>query len=626
MNAVLVVDDEQVVRTVLARLLEEEGRILLVAQNGDEALAQAAKHVIDVALVDKNLPGESGLDIARKLKEKQADLEVILLTGYASIESAIEAVQIGAYDYLTKPVDDFAELRRKVRLAQERCSLRRGQRELLARLSESENRFRRLVESSPDALLLFDVGTGNLLDANPAAAALYGIEPGKLAGISADALGIGKAGPLPHVELQRRADATEFWAESRAIELAIDNVPVRAVSVRDVSARERADRERHELEERLRLSQKMDAIGRLAGGVAHDFNNLLTVILSHIDFLAPQFPPSTPVGEELSGIENAAQRAAALTQQLLLFSRRKRTEAGVVELNTVVADVRKLLDRVIGEHVRVEVFAQKDLWNVRADPDQLAQVLLNLMVNARDAMPRGGEVRIETQNYEARERQVLHAGELLPGRYVRLSVADQGIGMTPEVIGRLFEPFFTTKEQGRGTGLGLATVYGIVQAFGGCIEVRSAPAKGSTFAVYLPATNAERAGEAAAEPATRPSKGETVLLVEDEDPIRALLARTLQGNGYRVLLARDAEEALETARSAGAIDLLVSDLVLPRRDGEELARELLGIRPSLPVLFLTGYTDSSPPALDEAKGFLQKPFSSKALLGEVRRLLDRRVR
>jgi PAS domain S-box-containing protein len=624
MSTVLVVDDEQVVRSVLARLLEEEGRTVLVAKDSVEALLHAATHVLDVALVDKNLPGESGLELSRNLKERQDDLEIILLTGYASLESAIEAVQIGAYDYLTKPIDDFAELRRKVRLAQERCSLRRGQKQLLSRLSESETRFRRLVESSPDALLLIDVAGCKVLDANPAAAALYGIEASQVVGLSPDALGLTTAGSAPHVELHKRADGTQFWAETRAIELAIDEVPVRAVSVRDVSAREQAAQERHELEERLRLSQKMDAIGRLAGGVAHDFNNLLTVILAHIDFLTPKYAPETPTGQELAGIENAAQRATALTRQLLLFSRRKRAEAGVVDLNTVVGDVRKLLDRVIGEHVKVQVTTQAGLWKVCADADQLAQVLLNLMVNARDAMPQGGEVQIETRNQEVTEGRALHGGELQPGRHVVVSVRDRGIGMPPEVMGRLFEPFFTTKEQGRGTGLGLATVYGIVQSAGGCIEVASAVGQGSTFSVYLPATSAGTAAETAPAAQVSPSRGETVLLVEDEDPIRALLARTLQGSGYRVLLARDGHEALDVARSAEHIDLIVTDIVMPRLGGLDLARELASSRPSLPVLFLTGYTDSPPPALDERKGFLQKPFSSRALLVEMRRLLDRR--
>ena len=623
MSVILIVDDEQVVRSVLARLLEEEGRLVLTAPSGDEALKLARQHTLDVALVDKNLPGESGLDVARALKEIQGDLEFILLTGYASIESAIEAVQIGAYDYLTKPVDDFADLRRKVRHAQERCSLRRGQKELLARLSESELRFRRLVESSPDALLLFDTSTGRLLDGNPAAAALYGIQASKLPGLPLSKFGIGPADEVPHVELHLRDDGTQFWAETRGLDLTIDNIPVRAISVRDVSVRERAERERQELQERLRLSQKMDAIGRLAGGVAHDFNNLLTVILSHIDFLSPQFASTTPVGQELSGIEAAAQRGAALTSQLLLFSRRKVGEAGIVNLNTVVQDVRKLLDRIIGENVKVKVSAQGTLWKVRADADQLAQVLLNLMVNARDAMPKGGEVSIETSNCEVAERRVLHAGEIFPGQHVRLSVTDQGTGMTPEVMARLFEPFFTTKEQGRGTGLGLATVYGIVQAAGGAMEVKSTLGQGSMFVLYLPATTASADEAAGFSPDAKPSRGETVLLVEDEAPIRMLLARTLETSGYTVLQANDGKEALEVAKAKmGPIELLVSDIVMPKLGGVELAKELLLVRPALRVLFLTGYTDSQPPVLDETKGFLQKPFTSRALLHEVRRLLD----
>ena len=616
-SSLLIVDDDDVVRNVLARLLEEQGRTTFAVATGAEALAVLQKGPIDVALVDKNLVGESGLDVSRALKDLQPDLEIILLTAYASLESAIEAVQIGAYDYLTKPVEDFAQLRRRVRLAQERGALKRGQKLLLDKLTESETRFRMLVESTPDALLLADAQTGKVVDANPAATALYRTELSKLAGMSLSDLGIESTSAEPVIEVHQRGDGSTFTAETRSVQVVVHDAATRAVSVRDVS-------ERQALEERVRLSQKMEAVGRLAGGVAHDFNNLLTVILSHGDFLEPELQPGSPAAVELQGIQKAAQRAAALTRQLLLFSRRKRAETGVVDVNAVVAEVRKLLDRVIGERVQVRLDSAPGLHQVRADSDQLAQVLLNLMVNARDAMPRGGEVAIATANEQITGRRQLRAGELLPGEYVRLTVADQGHGMPPAVQARLFEPFFTTKELGHGTGLGLATVYGIVQGAGGAIDVQSEEGHGATFTVYLPATTAE--AKAMPEPqAPAPSaRGETVLLVEDEEPLRELLARALRAKGYEVLPAADGSQGLQLARDrTGRLDLLITDVVMPHLSGVELALALLRERPALRVLYMTGYSEASVPPPGESTSFLQKPFAAQALLAEARRLLDR---
>ena len=613
MSSILIVDDEPVVLDVLKRLLEEEGREIALAGSPDEAMQIAARGPLDVALVDKNLQGASGLDLSRKLKGLQPELEVILITGYASLDTAIEAVQIGAFDYLTKPIDDYAALALKVHNAMEKSRLRRGQRELLDRLSESEARYRHLVASAPDAVVVYDVQSGLVQDANGAAVQLYEYTLEELTRLRATQLGPTEPGRHEH----RRKDGACFTADVSATEFTLKGRRLRVQSVRDATAAVQAERERRALEERLRVSQKMEAVGRLAGGVAHDFNNLLTIMSAHAEFLSQQLGPDNP---EVQGIARAAERGAALTKQLLLFSRHKPVAHEQIDLNGAVTDVLRLLGRVLGEGVRLQSERAQDLWGVRADPDQIGQVLINLAVNARDAMPGGGTLRIGTSNELVREPRMLRGGELPRGRYATLSVADSGEGMSEDVLARMFEPFFTTKEFGKGTGLGLATVYGIVRASGGGIDVESRPGGGSTFRIYLPASDDAPAFKGHAVHAPEAGRGETILVVEDEDPVRTLLRRILIDHGYRVLEARDGADGLRRSQEhGGEIHLLLTDVVMPEMTGPELARHLSAQRPTTRVLFMTGYTEQDPTG---AAALLHKPFSSSTLLGHVRRLLD----
>jgi PAS domain S-box-containing protein len=633
MSRLLVVDDEPVIRDVLRRLLGSRGRIVEVAAGVEDALALARSQILDVALVDKNLIGASGLDLARQLKQLQPDLEIILLTGYASLESAIEAVQIGAFDYLQKPIDDYNMLGMKIRSAEEKAALRRGQRVLVQKLKESELRFRRLVEASPDALLLCDAESGRILDANPAAVALYGYGPDELVNMRLDSLrpnateAMMNLWPRPaqvELELHRRRDGLEIPVEVTTTELTLEGRTIRILSSRDVAERERTRGEKAELEERLRVAQKMDAVGRLAGGVAHDFNNLLAVIQAHAEFLGSQISPGTEAADDLRGIVSASARGAALTRQLLLFSRHKPLEFARIDVNAVVAEVRKLVTRVIGPPVRHATQLEPELWPVKADADQLAQVVLNLAVNARDAMPDGGRLLISTSNVVLQTRLLARGGKLPAGRYASIVVEDQGKGMDAEVLARLFEPFFTTKEPGKGTGLGLATVYGIVHSVGGAVDVRSEPGKGSVFTVYLPATDVEAELVAPAPASPQRGRGEIILLVEDEERLRVLVRRILSSNGYNVVEAANGKDALHaSADQAGPIDLVVTDIVMPELSGEQLALSLRKVRPGMRVIFMTGFTDRALPELGASVGFLQKPFAAGALLSEVRRLLDR---
>ncbi len=395
----------------------------------------------------------------------------------------------------------------------------------------------------------------------------------------------------------------------------------RVWSFRDVT-------EQRRLQEQLRQSQKMEALGRLAGGVAHDFNNLLTVISGYSELLLQQLAAGSPLRADVEEIDRAGRRASDLTRQLLALSRRQVLQPAVLDLNEVVAHMEKLLGRVMGEDVQVSTRSQDALWPVQADPGQMEQVLLNLAVNARDAMPSGGELVIETTNVVGgSDARVLGSG-LESSDCVRLAVRDTGEGMAPEVREHVFEPFFTTKPQGKGTGLGLAMVYGIVRQSGGHIAVESEPGKGSVFSVYLPRVFAAPSHEGTLGVAAAPTHGRgRVLVAEDDAAVRALVARALVGLGYEVIETEDGREALAAfERCHGRIDLLLTDVRMPQLGGYDLARDLRQRKPNLPVLYVSGYTDDSSrfraDAGEPASLFLQKPFTAEQLARRLQELLE----
>jgi two-component system, cell cycle sensor histidine kinase and response regulator CckA len=382
--------------------------------------------------------------------------------------------------------------------------------------------------------------------------------------------------------------------------------------------------ERRQLEEQLRQAQKMEAVGLLAGGVAHDFNNLLTVIQAYGDALAENLEARSPLYADVAEIRGAAARAASLTRQLLAFSRKQVLQPRSVDLGAIVAGIEPMLRRTIGEDIRVELRSESPLARVQADPGQIEQVILNLALNARDAMPAGGALTLETANVEVDERSA--AGDLVPGRYVRLRVRDTGHGMDATTCSRIFEPFFTTKDHGRGMGLGLSTVYGIVKQSGGTVRVDSEPGKGSCFEVFLPKEPEDTTNRPASPVAVAARHGgETILLAEDEDALRVITRRMLERKGYRVLTARDGRDALRVAAEAGPIDLLVTDVVMPELGGRELYTELRVLRPGLRVLYMSGYTDDEMlrrGMSSAGTAFIQKPFETAALLKLMREVID----
>ena len=385
--------------------------------------------------------------------------------------------------------------------------------------------------------------------------------------------------------------------------------------------------ERRALEDQLRQSQKMEAIGRLAGGIAHDFNNLLTVIKGYSELMLEGLELADRLHPEVEEIKKAADRAASLTRQLLAFSRQQVLAPRVLDLNSVIQNMDRLLHRLVGEDTELTMRLESDLGHTKADPGQIEQVVMNLVVNARDAMPNGGQLTIETTNVEFDETYVSEHVAVRPGPYVMIAVSDTGIGMTEEVRGRIFEPFFTTKEAGKGTGLGLSTVYGIVKQSEGYVWVYSEPGIGTSFKIYLPRVDAPE------EVAPYHSHGlatyggtETILLVEDEDGVRALVRQILLKQGYTVLESRHAGEALLLCeRHQRKIDLLLTDVVLQQMSGRELAERLIKSRPEMRVLYISGYTDDAivqHGVLHAGTAFLQKPFTTEALTRKVRQVLN----
>lgn len=507
-----------------------------------------------------------------------------------------------------------------------------------AALRESERAFRATFDEAPLGMAQVSVD-GRWLRVNRRVTTLFGYEPDDILGERfAHTFDTGDLPPgidpwraildngVPNAAQERRGrrkDGATVWV-NLTVSAHVDDAgaPLYYIVVMEDTA------ERRRFEERLRQSQKMEAIGRLAGGVAHDFNNLLTAILGYANLLADEFEAGDRRRRDVDEIIRAAERSASLTRQLLAFSRKQVLQPTTVDLNRLVRDTADMLRRVIGEHIDLATSLAPEVRAVLADPTQLEQIVMNLAVNARDAMPAGGRLTIETANVELDDAPMRHPAKVRPGPYVLLAVHDTGFGMDDDTKSRLFEPFFTTKEQGRGTGLGLATVYGIVKQSGGYIWVDSEPDEGATFKVYLPVADVQTPGSARALPAALTANGtETILLVEDERAVRILARVMLERAGYQVLDCGTPEDACTVFEAkAESIDLLITDIVMPGSHGPALYQQLARQRPGLKVLFMSGYTDAEivrAGPIELGVNFIEKPFSAGGLTQKVREVLDR---
>lgn len=514
-------------------------------------------------------------------------------------------------------------------------------RELTEALRESEDLYQEIFEGQSDALFLIDNETGAILQANGAASAMYGYGVDELLQLTNSDLSaepaqtktVTTSTPIQRERVvtiplrwHRKKDGTCFPVEITGRFFDHRGRPVHVAAIRDISERERAEQDRVALQARLAQAEKLESVGRLAGGVAHDFNNMLVAILGHADLLLEQLAPDDPFHADLMEIHSAARRSADLTRQLLAFARQQVVAPRVIDVNSSVAELLNMLGRLIGEHITLRWSPGAEVWPLEIDPSQLDQILANLCVNARDAIDVAGVVTISTRNVEVKEDEQGGRGGVSPGAYVALTVADDGRGIAPEALEHLFEPFFTTKDVSKGTGLGLATVYGIAKQNGGHVEVVSELGEGTTFEVLLPrATSAALRAHAVA-PARPRGGSETVLVVEDEALVRRFVMRQLTRLGYTVLEAATGHEALSLAAAhQGEIALLLTDVIMPKMDGRELAETLAAQRPGLEVIYCSGYPReviAKRGVLEEGLHFIAKPFATGELARLVRQVLD----
>jgi PAS domain S-box-containing protein len=501
--------------------------------------------------------------------------------------------------------------------------------------------FADLFESSPEGIVLLDAETGLVVRVNREFTHMFGYTPEEAVGRHLNDLIVpeervseaqeldaaARSGQRVRTEtVRKRKDGSLVEVSVLARHLRIPGEPVQLYGVyRDITARKETERALQEREEELRHAQKLEAVGKLAGGIAHDFNNLLTVINGHVRFALQHVDQESKLEGDLLEIKKSGARAAALTQQLLAFSRRQVLHPQVLDPNDVVRDIQAMLRRLIGEHIRVDLRLTGRDIRVRADRGQLEQVLINLVVNARDAMPRGGTLTLETDVVAlGADDDRIERWDVQPGSFVRLRVGDTGVGMDGEVLERAFEPFFTTKEPGKGTGLGLATVFGIVKQSGGHIRVRSAPGAGTVCEVILPRADGYRESEDGAGATERSvhGAGGTVLVVEDEDAVRKLAVRVLEREGFQVLAADNGANALDVMEAHnGAVDLVLTDMVMPEMGGRELAWHVRRRRPGVPIVFMSGYDDALVSGSGAEGEFLAKPFTPAKLASRVSELL-----
>lgn len=506
------------------------------------------------------------------------------------------------------------------------------------RAEEGLTRLAAILGSLDDAVISKTLD-GIVMTCNPGGERMYGYAPGEMVGkpvsslitherIEEEAEILAKT---EHGEVLKNFETIHLRKDGKPIDVSLTVSPLKdsqnritgaAMISRDITAVK-------QLEKQLLQAQKMEAVGRLAGGVAHDFNNLLTAITGYTDLLLTQTCDGHPFHPDLVEISKAAERAASLTRQLLAFSRRQVLAAQVTDLNSIVLNMERMLRRIIGDDIELITELDPELGRVKVDPSQIEQVLMNLFVNARDAMPDGGKLVIESMNVELDQEYASAHVSARPGAYAMLVVSDTGIGMDPETRARVFEPFFTTKEQGKGTGLGLAMAYGIVKQSGGNIWVYSEPGRGSSFKIYLPRVNSVAPVASGGETRVQSLQGsETILIVEDEDVVRNLVQQVLNRAGYRLLVAHNALEALAlTENHHEAIDLMITDLVMPQMSGKELAEEMSKRRPQTKILYMSGYSDAIAKhqgLLDPGMAFLQKPFRPDSLARKVREILDTR--
>ncbi|MBZ5649189.1 MAG: response regulator [Acidobacteriia bacterium] len=624
-------DDFSYLRDLLSRT--GDGQLgLHHAHSTEEALLRLSEYTYDLLLCEYKAEDGAALRLLHELRRNHPGAPVIFLSDHMD-ETAVEMpLEQGGEDFAAISIADKPAIPGTIRSA---IDVYRKERQH----QRAENTLRKLwraVEQSADLVMITD-REGMIEYVNPAFEAVSGYSPGELIGKTPRVLKSGQQNSELYKELwqtilsgnvfrctvvNRKKNGDVFVAEKTITPLRDGEGRITHFISND---RDITDRRR--LENQLQQAQKMDAIGRLAGGVAHDFNNLLMVISSYAELMLDSLAPQHPLRRNVDEIQKASRRAADLTRQLLAFGRKQMQSLQLLDLNLIIDDINKMLPRLIGEDIELVFVPGEKLAKVKADPVQIEQIVMNLVANARDAMPKGGRLVIETASLRLDDAYVQKHSIVPPGQYVLLTVSDSGLGIAPEHLSHIFEPFYTTKEEGKGTGLGLATVYGIVKQNSGFIWVYTEPGMGTTFKIYLPQARQAKLLLQPPLPAEGCPRGcETLLLAEDEAAVRESTREFLSLNGYIVLEAKNGIEALALAQSyAGPIHLMITDVVMPQMGGARLAGELASDRPDMKVLFVSGYAEATfqhHGEIDVTTRFLQKPFSLKTLARKIREIID----
>ena len=640
----LILEDNQDDAELAVKELERKGfNVKWTRVDTKEAFREALAEKPDLILADYFVPSFDAMAALQMYRQLKLEIPLIVYSGAINEEMAIECMKSGATDYVFK--DNLSRLGPVVKRALEEMKIYRKSKQAEDALRESEEKYRTLYDSSRDAIMLITPDKV-FLNGNPACVKMFGcrnedefifLTPAALSPeYQPDGdLSVEKSQKMISIAMEqgshffewkhKRVNGEEFYARVLLASIKLSGKKILQATVRDIT-------EHKKLEAQLRQSQKMEAIGILAGGVAHDFNNILTTIIGNAELALMNVIKDKSLRKGIKEIKKAGERAASLTRQLLAFSRKQIVQPKILDINELLTDMEKMLGRLIGEDIELLTIPAPALWQVEIDPGQIEQVIMNLAINAKDAMPCGGKLTIETANADLDENYSHEHGieEKKSGPYVMLAVSDTGIGMDKETHEHIFEPFFTTKKVGKGTGLGLATVYGIVKQNNGFIWVYSEPKQGATFKVYLPEVKKDADPEKKEKkPVVKLAGSETVLIVEDDGLLRNLTQNTLQSYGYRILDAKNGEDAIRVCKEYdGRIDLMITDVVMPKIGGREAAKRLLPLYPQMKVIYMSGYTDDAivhHGVLKPGLNFLEKPFTLEGLARKVRQVLDQKV-
>ncbi len=642
---ILIVDDEELIRLNLRALLEDLGYRIFEAADGREGLDVFDRWRPDLVLTDLRMPVMDGLSMIDALREKSPETPVIVISGVGTVREAVDSLRLGAWDYVMKPVLDAEGLNIAIRRVLEKARLLRENRlyrEHLEKTAEalgiSEERYALAVEGANDVIWDVNLNTGEMYHSQRITGILGYEEHEIPSNMNVDDW----RERIHPDDYQRVVETRDSCLEGRAPLFEMDFrvrhrdggyrwVGCRGVCVRDSGGRpyrmagSMSDiTERKKLEQQLLESRKMESVAVLAGGVAHEFNNLLTAISGYGQMLRESIPADDgPSQESIGNVLKAAERAAELATSLLAFSRRQIINPETVPLDAVIINSRNHIEKIIGDTIEFEVKSSEENLLVKADMEQMEQVLANLAANARDAMPHGGRLLITTGKEVVRGGSETLRDLTSPGEYALISVSDTGRGIGKD-LEKIFDPFYSTKKVGEGTGLGLSIAYGIIKQHNGSITVSSEPGKGTTFTIYLPLIAGDIREEKLRTPASHAAGTRTVLIAEDEAIVRCFMKRMLEKEGYKVIVAEDGEEAVSRFREHGDISLVLSDVVMPRKNGKEMLDEIRKLKPGIKVVFISGYAAEvikNRGLLDEGTDLVRKPFDKNVLLRKVREML-----